>query len=107
MRRAILAHPDGVVGKHENRLLAHQRRHAHRVARVLHEDQESRAVVDEAPVQGDAVHDGRHAKFAHTVIDVVARRIASAVTGVESLHRVRLEPARSAEPPINSGKRGP
>ena len=52
--------------------LLHQRRHAQRVARVLGEHQEGAAVGDEAAVQGDAVHDRRHAELAHTIVDVVA-----------------------------------
>ena len=70
--RAIFTQADGVMGKHVNHLLAHQRRHADRVTHVLHEDQESRTVRYQTAVQGDAVHDRPHAKLTDTVVQVVA-----------------------------------
>ncbi len=66
------------MGEDEDGLLPHQRRHAHRIAGVLHEDQEGGAVVDEAAVQGDAIHDRPHGEFAHPVIDVVAAGVGGA-----------------------------
>ncbi len=44
------------------------------------------------------------AEFAHAVMQIVAA--ARAVTAREPDHSVRFEPARSAEPPISSGKAG-
>ncbi len=52
--------------------LFHQCRHANGVAAVIAEGQEGAAVRDETTVQGDAVHDGGHAEFAHAVVDVAA-----------------------------------
>ena len=53
----------------------HQGRHARGVAGVFHKHQEGRGIRNEAPVQGDAVGHRGHAKFAHAVVDIVARRI--------------------------------
>eukprot|EP01093_Parvamoeba_rugata_P012201 TRINITY_DN3508_c0_g1_i1.p2 TRINITY_DN3508_c0_g1~~TRINITY_DN3508_c0_g1_i1.p2 ORF type:complete len:473 (-),score=65.66 TRINITY_DN3508_c0_g1_i1:978-2396(-) len=71
MRWAIFAQADGVVGEHIDGALFHQRGHAHGVTAVLHKDQEGSAVRYEAAMQGDAVHNGCHAEFANTVVNVV------------------------------------
>ena len=56
-------------------------------------------------MQREAVHDRGHAELTHAVVEVVAAaRCAS--TAREPDHSVRLEPARSAEPPISSGRIG-
>ena len=73
--RAILAQTDGVMGKHIQHTLTHQRRHTHRITGVLHEDQEGRTVGDEAAVQRHAVHDRAHAEFTYAVVHVVTRGI--------------------------------
>ncbi len=73
--RAVFAKADGIVGEDVDHPLLHQRRHAHRVARVFHEHQEGGAVGDQAAVQGDAVHDRGHAELAHAVVHVVARGV--------------------------------
>ena len=72
MRRAVFPETDGVMGVDEDRADLHERRHAQGVTGILGEHQEGGAVGDEAAVQGDAVHDGRHAELAHTIIDIVA-----------------------------------
>ena len=71
MRRTIFAQTNGVVGEHIDGALFHQRGHAHGVTAVLHKDQEGSAVRYEAAMQGDAVHNGCHAEFANTVVNVV------------------------------------
>ena len=53
----------------------HDRRDAHRVARVVGEHQERAAVRTETAVHGEAVHDGRHAELAHAVVHVVALEV--------------------------------
>ena len=53
----------------------HQGRHARGVAGVFHKHQEGRGIRNEAPVQGDAVGHRGHAKLAHPVVDIIARRI--------------------------------
>jgi hypothetical protein len=55
VRGAVFAQTDGIVRVDLDVALLHQRRHAHGVARVFHEDQEGGAVGNEAAVQGDAV----------------------------------------------------
>ena len=40
VRRAVFAEADGIVRVHQHDALVHQRGHAHRVARVVGEDQE-------------------------------------------------------------------
>ena len=72
VRRAVFAQTDGVMGKHVHHTQLHQRRHANGIAAVIAEGQEGATIGNEATVQGDAVHDGGHAEFTHTVIDVAA-----------------------------------
>ena len=69
--RAVFAQADRIVRVDVDRVRAHQRAHAHRVARVVAEDQERRVVRNEAAVQREAVADRGHREFAHAVIDVV------------------------------------
>ena len=75
---AVFAQTDGVVGEHMDHALLHQRCHADGVAAVIAEGQEGAAVGDVAAVQGHTVHDGGHAKFAHTVVDVAANVVVRA-----------------------------
>ena len=56
-------------------------------------------------MQREAVHDRRHAELAHAVVEIVAAAPTRSPPR-EPDHRVRLEPARSAEPPISSGRTG-
>jgi hypothetical protein len=54
VRRAVLAEADRVVRVHQRDGLAHQRCHAHRVARVVREHEEGPAVGTETAMQRDA-----------------------------------------------------
>ena len=107
MRRAVFAEADRIVRVDVDRVRRNQRRHAHRVARVVGEHQERRVVRNEAAVQREAVRDRAHAELAHAVVDVVRRPRRSALTSFEPFQIVRFDPARSAEPPISSGSFGP
>ena len=70
--RAVFAQANRVVCEHVDDALLHQGRHADRVARVVAESQEGAAIGNESTMQGDAIHDGSHAKFAHAIVDVTA-----------------------------------
>ena len=72
MGRAVFAEPDGVMGEDIDTAQSHQRRHAHRVARIVGEHQEGAAIGYRAAVHGETVHHRAHCEFAHTVIDVIA-----------------------------------
>ncbi|MNV15823.1 hypothetical protein D3C71_1065620 [compost metagenome] len=72
VRGAVFTETNGVVREHVDHALLHQRGHADGVAAVVAEREEGAAVGDEATVQRHAVHDGGHAEFAHTVVDVAA-----------------------------------
>ena len=74
--RTIFAQADGVVSQHKNAALFHNGRHAQGVAGVIGEHQEGAAVGDKAAVQSHAIHDGRHAKFTHTVGNIVGTGLA-------------------------------
>src|SRR3546814_8614133 len=71
VRRAVLAQADRVVRVDVDRMRAHQRAHAHRVARVVAEHQERRVVWNEAAVQRQAVADRGHRELAYAEVDVV------------------------------------
>ena len=94
VRRAVFAEADGVVREHMDHALLHQRRHADGVAAVVAEGEEGAAVGNEAAVQGNAVHDGGHAEFAHAVVDVAADP-AGAVGDALSCSASLTSPARS------------
>ena len=70
--RAVFTQANRVVCENVNDALFHQRSHTDGVARVVAESQESAAIRNESAMQGDAIHDGSHAKFAHAVVDVTA-----------------------------------
>ena len=70
--RAVFTQANRVVCENVNDALLHQRSHANSVARVIAESQERAAVWNKSAMQGDAVHDRCHAKFAHAVVDVTA-----------------------------------
>ena len=70
--RAVFTQANRVVCENVNDALLHQRSHANSVARVIAESQERAAVWNKSAMQGDAVHDRSHPKFAHTVVDVSA-----------------------------------
>jgi hypothetical protein len=53
----------------------HQRGETDGIAHVVGEHQEGAAIGNEATVKGDAVHDGGHAEFANTVMQVAAREV--------------------------------
>ena len=72
VRGAILPQADRIVSKYEDGLELHQCGHAYGVAHIVLEHQEGGAVIDEPPVQGDAIHHGRHAEFSDAVVDIVA-----------------------------------
>jgi hypothetical protein len=72
VRRTVLAEADRIVREHEHDAVAHQRSHAHGVARVVRKHQERAAVGDETSMQRDAIHDRAHAEFADAVVEVVA-----------------------------------
>ena len=105
MRRTVFAEPDRIVSEDEQRAHAHQRRHAQGVAAIVREREERAAVGNESSVQREPVHDRGHAELAHAVVADSCRR-SSPSTAREPDHSVRLEPARSAEPPISSGRIG-
>ena len=58
--------------EHMDHALPHERCHANGVARVVAEREAGAAVRNETAMQCQAIHDGCHAKFAHTVVDVTA-----------------------------------
>ena len=74
--RAVLAEADGIVGHDVDDALAHQGGEADGGPCVVGEDEEGAGEGDEAPVQGHAVHDGRHAVLARTVVEVAAAEVA-------------------------------
>ena len=58
--------------EHEQITDFHQCCHAQGIARVFREHQESSTVGDDAAVQRQPIHHGAHAKFTHTVINIIA-----------------------------------
>ena len=76
VRRAVFTESDRIVGEDVGDGQFHQRGEAYAVTHVVREDKEGAAVSAQAAVQGDAVHDGAHGKFAHAVVEVVAAEIA-------------------------------
>ena len=72
MRWSVLTQAHRVMGKDVNSALFHERRHANRISRVLHEDKEGTTVGNEPAVQCNAVHHGSHGEFADAIINVVA-----------------------------------
>ena len=71
MGGAVLAHTDGVVGKHVDHTQLTQGRQAHGTAHVVGEDQEGAAIGDQAAVVvSDAVEDGGHGVLTHTEVQV-------------------------------------
>ena len=103
MRRAVFAQADAVVGEDMDDPQPHQRGHADRIAAVVAEGEEGAAVGQVTAMQGDAVHDCRHAEFAYTVGRDDCPR-CRARRGCEPLKLVRLEPVKSALPPKNFGQ---
>ena len=73
VRGPVFAQANTVVGKHMHHALFHQRGHADSVAAVVAKGQKGAAVGDKAAMQRDAVHDGGHAKLAHTVVNMAAQ----------------------------------
>ena len=72
MGGAVLADADGVVGKDPDGANAHERGQTQGVLGVVGEDHERAGIGNEAAVQGQTVHDGAHAEFAHAVGQIVA-----------------------------------
>ncbi|MGY4486278.1 hypothetical protein ACVWWR_005469 [Bradyrhizobium sp. LM3.2] len=72
VRGAVLTQADGVVGHHMNDADPHQGRKADRRTAVVGEGEEGAAIGNEAAVQREAVHRGRHAMLADAVMDVIA-----------------------------------
>ena len=62
------------MSEYEDTLYLHEGRHPQRVACILGKHQEGSAERNKTSMQRQAVHDGRHAEFTHTVIDIVAVR---------------------------------
>ena len=60
------------MGVHEIDAQAHQRRHAHGIARVIRERQERAAVGNESAVRRDAIEYRRHTEFADSEVHIVA-----------------------------------
>ena len=77
VRGTVLAQADRVVRVDVDHALAHERGHAHGVARVVGEHQERAAEGDQPAVQRHAVHHRRHAELAHAVREVVAAAFAA------------------------------
>ena len=98
VRGAVFAQADAVMGEHMDHPTLHQSRHADRVAAVVAEGQKGAAVGDVAAMQRNAVHDGRHAELAHTVVDVAAdaRRLIRRVRAGGAGHDVagQIHPQR-------------
>ena len=86
---SVLTQPDGVVGKDEDYPRPHQRRDADGVAGVLGKHEERAAVRNVAAMHGDAVHDRRHAEFAHSVGNVVAAGLPGHPPGARPVGQVR------------------
>ena len=82
MRWTIFAQTDRVVRVDMDNTLLHQCTHTDSITCVFHKHQEGRHVRDKAAVQGDTVGNRCHAKFAHTIVDVVARSIVLDTFGV-------------------------
>jgi len=72
VRRAILAQADAVVREDKHRREMAQRRHAHRRAHVVGEDEEGGAIGDQATVRRQAVDNGPHRVLAHAEAQVAA-----------------------------------
>ena len=79
VRGAVFAQADAIVREDVDDAQLHQRGHADGVAAVVAEGEEGAAIRDIAAVQGNAVHDGGHAEFAHAIVDVAAGLGAFAV----------------------------
>ena len=56
-------------------------------------------------MKGNAVHGGRHAMFAYTIMDISAAVIV-AVKNTVAANLVLFDPVRSAEPPNKVGQAG-
>ncbi len=101
VRRAVLAERDAVVREHVQRVQLLQRGQADRRAHVVGEDQEGRAVRDEAAVRGQAVDDRAHRVLAHAEVQVAAGPARAAGVGALDLLRVggghRVEVAQADE----------
>ena len=78
-------------------------REPHRRPHVIREDQERRAVRNDAAVQRHAVHDRAHAVLANAEVEVAAGVVLGAEKLGAPLMIVLVELARSAEPPIELG----
>ncbi len=63
VRWTVFAERHGIVRVHEDVVHAHQRRQAHGVARVFHEDQERAGIRNESAVQRNAVGDARSSRI--------------------------------------------
>ena len=111
VRRAVFAERDGVVRPDEDARDVHQRREADGRAHVVGELQERAADRTRLAVQHDAVEDRRHGVLADAEVHHASVRVARPSRGVDSVRLnesapsivVLLVPARSAEPPHNSG----
>ncbi len=97
--RAVFAEADRVMGHHVDDLLAHQCREADGRAGIVGEDEEGAAIGDEAAVQRDAVHRGRHLVLADAVAHVAAEAILGGEgQGLGSVGEVRAgEVGRAAD----------
>ena len=105
VRRAVLAQADRIMGQHVDHPLAHDRAKPDRRPHVVGEDEERARVGDQAAVQRHPVSRSRHAVLANAEMDVAAGVIPRATVPID-LTKVRLEPVRSADPPISSGVAG-
>ena len=81
VRRPVLAEREAVVREDVDDVQAHQRRQADRRTHVVGEDQEGRAVGDEAAVRGQAVDDRAHRVLAHAEVKVAAGVAPAAAVG--------------------------
>ena len=121
VRRPVLAEREAVVREDVDDVQAHQRRQPDRRPHVVGEDQEGRAVADEAAVRRQAVDDRAHRMLAHAEVEVAAG-VAPAVASEPSLScpgasgglkspwpfsSVCVDGSRSAEPPTSAGSFGP
>ena len=77
VRRTIFAQTDRIMREYKDRAQLHQRRHTQGIATVIREGQKRRTERNVAAMQRNAIHDCAHAKFTHTVIDVVARLVGT------------------------------
>ena len=93
MGRAVFAKTDRIMRKDKNIAQLHQRCHAQRITRVIREGQKRSRLRNKTAVQGHAVGDGGHGKFAHTEINNVARlvtadHLATGPVGKHTAHQV-------------------